>query len=59
MFHVSLLGQVERALDTKSAESLVLQHYSELGVGWLPVPHPGGERQLEQTLQRMAKLSND
>ena len=53
VFHVALPGEAERALDTRSAEGLVRDLYQELGVRWLPVPHPGGERQLEETLRRM------
>jgi len=56
VFHVVLPGGSERALDTRSAELLVKAHYAELGAPWLPVPHPGGERQLEETLRRMADL---
>jgi hypothetical protein len=53
IFHVTLPGEAERALDTRSAEVQVQGLYRAIGVRWLPVPHPGGERQLEETLRRM------
>lgn len=53
IFHVSLPGDIERALDTRSAEVLVQSKNKDHGFRWLPVPHPGGDRQLEETLRRM------
>lgn len=56
IFNVALAGEPERALDTKSAEEVVVACYADLGVKWLPVPHPGGERQREETLRRIDRL---
>lgn len=54
VFHIALAGEIDRALDTRSAEGVVQSLYAEIGVRWIPVPHPGGERQREETLRRMA-----
>lgn len=38
-------GESEQTLETKSAEAMAQRYLDELGVLWMPVPHPGGERQ--------------
>ena len=56
IYRVTLPGEKERALDTATAERLVQRQYDELGVRWLPVPHPGGEKQRAETVRRVAEL---
>lgn len=53
IFRVLVPATTERALDTRSAEDLVAAMYEAQGQRWLPVPHPGGERQLEEILKKM------
>lgn len=53
VFHVTSPSKAKRALETRLAENLVRELYADLGVRWLPVPRPGGERQLKETLRRM------
>lgn len=59
VFNVALAGEPERALDTRSAEQVVAGLYVDLGVQWLPVPHPGGERQRDEMLARTARLRGE
>lgn len=53
IFHIALGGEAEHPLDTRSAEGVVQSLYRDIGVRWLPVPHPGGERQRQETLRRL------
>lgn len=55
IYRVTLPGEQERALDTAMAERLAQRHYDDLEVHWLPVPAPGGERQRDETLRRIAE----
>lgn len=54
IFHIRVPDATEQALDTRAAEKLVVAMVEAQGERWLPVPHPGGERQLEETLKRMS-----
>ena len=47
IFNVKLRGESWQALDTKRAEAVAQTQCDELGIRWLPVPHPGGEAQYE------------
>lgn len=55
IYHLAIGDEPERPFGTAHAERAVLNGYTALGVKWLPVPHPGGERQREATLRRMAE----
>ena len=44
-----------RTYETKPAEDLVMQLCQEHGLIWEPVRHPGGRKQLEEALARMAE----
>ena len=41
--------------DTAAAEKVALRLARETGLVWFPVPHPGGERQREETVRRMRR----
>lgn len=56
IYRVTLPGEHQRALDTATAEQLAQRHYDDLGVRWFPVPTPGGEKQREETLRRIAEV---
>ena len=55
VFNVTLPGENEEALDTRTAEALVQRLMADVGFRWIPVPHPGGERQLEVALRQMSE----
>lgn len=54
IFYVLVPAAAERPLHTRSAEDLVAAMYDAQGKHWLPAPHPGGERQLEEILKKMS-----
>jgi hypothetical protein len=56
IFWVTKTGQTRRKLDTKRAEDLALNLCKQQGIVWLPVPHPGGESQLTETLRKMEEI---
>jgi hypothetical protein len=49
----------QQRLDTRGAEILAERHLAALGERWFPVPFPGGERQREETLARLAAAEKD
>lgn len=56
IYRVTLPGEQERALDTATAERLAQRQYDDLGVHRFPVPAPGGEKQRDETLRRIAEV---
>ncbi|MCE4945189.1 MULTISPECIES: hypothetical protein [Streptomyces] len=46
-------GKGERRHETRQAEQLVQRLCDATGIIWEPVPHPGGETQLKETLARI------
>lgn len=56
IYRVTLPGEQLRALDTATAEGLAQRLYDNLGVRWFPVPAPGGQKQRDETLRRIAEL---
>lgn len=56
IYHVVVGDDPERALGTADAERIAQRCYDSLAVKWLPVPHPGGERQREETLRKITGL---
>ena len=53
IFCIAMPDAAENAYDTRAAEVLVQQLNDQRGVLWFPVPAPGGEAQLAETLARM------
>ena len=53
VFHLLMPGQPEQELYTRSVERVVQALYQGAGLCWLPVPHPGGQAELDDTLRRM------
>jgi hypothetical protein len=51
VYYVTLAGHDVRKLDTKAAEQVAQRECDALGIRWKPVPHPGGETQLADTLE--------
>jgi len=55
IYKITVTGEAVQTLDTKSAEGLVQHYYTQLGVRWIPVPHPGGERARQDALRKMTQ----
>lgn len=59
IYIISVEGGARRTYETKPAEELVLTLCADRGIVWEPVPHPGGRKQLEETLQRIEERQRD
>jgi hypothetical protein len=53
IFCIAMPDATENAYDTRAAEVLVQRLNDQRGLRWFPVPAPGGEAQLAETLARM------
>ncbi|MFE4514729.1 hypothetical protein ACFRMQ_11135 [Kitasatospora sp. NPDC056783] len=53
LWWITLPGQAEQLHETKAAEDVVSRMCAQAGIVWEPVAHPGGERQLAETLKRI------
>jgi hypothetical protein len=56
IYRLTLPSEKVRDLDTAAAERLAQRHYDDLGVRWFPVPAPGGQKQRDETLRRIAEV---
>jgi hypothetical protein len=56
IFWVTESGQRRQKLNTRQAEDFVVELCNQRNIVWLPVPHPGGEQQLAETLLNIERL---
>lgn len=59
IYWVRTRGGDRRKLGTKQAETFVEKLCQQEGIVWLPVPPPGGEKQRDETLRRIATLRGE
>jgi hypothetical protein len=56
IYWITETGKRRRKLGTKQAEQVATRLCAQDGIIWLPVPHPGGEDQLSETLRKIDQL---